>query len=78
MYYRKESDISQSCPTLCNPKDMAPPSMEFFQARVLDWVAISYPRGSSQPRKQTLVSRVVSSHFTVWATRESQGMYYRK
>ena len=31
-----------------------------FQARVLDWVAISFSRGSSQPRDQTQVSRIVS------------------
>ena len=41
-----------------------------FQARVLEWIAISFSRGSSQPRDQTQVSRIVDRHFTVWATRE--------
>ena len=41
-----------------------------FQARVLDWVAISFSRGSSRPRGQTQVSHVVSRHFTAWATVE--------
>ena len=42
-----------------------------FQARVLEWVAISFSRGSSQPRDQTQVSHIVGRHFTVWATREA-------
>ena len=41
-----------------------------FQARVLEWVAISFSRGSSQPRDWTWVSCIVDRHFTVWATRE--------
>ena len=36
-----------------------------FQARVLEWVAISFSRGSSQPRDQTRVSRIAGSHFTI-------------
>ena len=41
-----------------------------FQARVLEWVAISFSRGSSQPRNQIQVSHIVGRHFTIWATRE--------
>ena len=41
-----------------------------FQARVLEWVAISFSRGSSQPRDQTQVSCIAGRHFTIWATRE--------
>ena len=41
-----------------------------FQARVLEWVAISFSRGSSQPRDRTWVSRTAGRRFTVWATRE--------
>ena len=40
------------------------------QARVLEWVAISFSRGSSQPRDRTPVSSIVDRCFTVWATRE--------
>ena len=36
----------------------APPSMEILQARVLEWVAISFSRGSSRPRDRTQVSRI--------------------
>ena len=49
----------QSCPTLCNPMDCNPPGFSVHgisQARILEWVAISYARESSQPRDQTCVS----------------------
>ena len=39
-----------------------------FQARVLEWAAITFSRGSSQPRDRTQVSHTVGRHFTVWAT----------
>ena len=42
----------------------------FFQARVLEWVAISFSRGSSQPRVWSQVFHIVGRCFTVWATRE--------
>ena len=41
-----------------------------FQAVVLEWIAISFSRGSSQPRAWTQVSHSVDRRFTVWATRE--------
>ena len=41
-----------------------------FQARVLEWVAISFSRESSRPRDRTQVSHIVGRRFTVWATRE--------
>ena len=41
-----------------------------FQARVLEWVAIAFSRGSSWPRDRTPVSHIVDRRFTVWATRE--------
>ena len=41
-----------------------------FQARRLEWVAISFSRRSSQPRNWTQVSHIVGRRFTVWATRE--------
>ena len=65
---RKESEVAQSCLTLCDPMDGSVPESSvhgIFQARVLDWVAISFSRGSSQPRDQTRVSRIVGRCFTV-------------
>ena len=43
-----------------------------LQARILQWVAIPFSRGSSQPRDQTQVSHIVGGFFTSWATREDQ------
>ena len=45
--------VAQLSPTLCDPMDCNPPAssvQEIFQARILEWVAISFSRGSSQPR----------------------------
>ena len=67
------SEVTQLCPTLCNPMDFSLPGSSVygvFQARVLEWVAISFSRGPSRPRDQTWVSRIVGIRFTVWATRE--------
>ena len=47
------SSVTQSLPTLCNPLDCSPPgssALGVFQARTLEWVAISFSRRSSQPR----------------------------
>ena len=41
-----------------------------LQARMLEWVAIPFCRGSSPPRDRTLDSRTAGRLFTVWATRE--------
>ena len=59
--------VAQSCLTLCDPMDCSLPGSSFhgiLQARVLEWVAISFSRGSSQPRDGTQVSRIPGRHFT--------------
>ena len=67
----------QSCLTLCDPKDCRPPGSSvhgILQARILEWVAISYSRGSSWPRDQTRVSlRLLNCKWIVyhWATRKA-------
>ena len=43
-----------------------------LQARILEWVAFPFPRGSSQPRDQTQVSCIAGGFFTSSATREAQ------
>ena len=43
-----------------------------FQVRILEWAAISFSRGSFQPRDQTRVSSIADRHFPVWATGEAQ------
>ena len=60
-----EVKVSQSCPTLCNPMDHI--VRGFFQARILEWVAFPFSKGSSQPRDRTQVSCITS-----WATRGAQ------
>ena len=67
------SEVAQSCPTLCDPMDCSLPGSihEIFQARILEWVAISFSRRSSRPRDRTWVSRIAGRRFTVWATREA-------
>ena len=42
-----------------------------LQARILEWVAVPFSRGSSQPRDRTQVSRIAGGFFTSWATREA-------
>ena len=49
-----------------------------FQARVLESVASSFSRGSSQPRDQTWLSHIAGRHFTVWATRETLPLQWRQ
>ena len=70
----KWSEVAQSCPTLCNLMDCSPPGSSvhgIFQARILEWGAISFSRGTSRPRDQNRVSRIVGRSFTVWATWEA-------
>ena len=45
---------------------------EILQARILEWVAFLFSRGSSQPRDQTLVSHTAGGFFISWATKEAQ------
>ena len=68
----------QSRPTLCNPMDCSLPGSSIhgiFQARVLEWVAISFSRGSSWPMDRTWVSCIAGRRFTIWATREARFTY---
>ena len=58
------------CPTFCNPMDCSPPGSSvhgIFQARILEWVAISFSRS----RDLTQASHIAGRYFTFWATREA-------
>ena len=49
----REVLVGQSCPTFCDPIDCSPPGSSVHvtsQARILEWVAIPFSRGSSPPR----------------------------
>ena len=66
--------VAQSCPTLCNPVDCSLSASSIrgiFQARILEWVAISFSRGCSRPRDWTQVSHITGRCFTVWASKEA-------
>ena len=62
--------VTQLYPTLCDPMDYTVHGI--LQARILQWVAILFSRGSSQPRNWTQVSCIASGFFTSWVTREAQ------
>ena len=62
-----ESEVTQLCTTLCDLMDCSLPGSSIhgiFQARVLEWVAISFSRGSSRPRDRSRVSLVAGQWFT--------------
>ena len=66
--------VTQLCLTLCDPLNCSLPGSSvhgILQARVLDCIAISFSRGSSQPRDQTQVSHIAGEFFTIWVTRET-------
>ena len=66
--------VTQSCLTLCDPMDCSTPGSSvhvILQARILEWVAILFSRGSSQPRNRTPVSCIAGRFFTIRVTREA-------
>ena len=66
--------VAKSCPTLCDPIDCSMPGSSVHgisQARILEWVAISFSKGSSRPRDWTRVScfgRWILCHWATWET----------
>ena len=75
---------SISCSVLsdsCDPMgySLSGPSVHgILQARILEWVAIPFSRGSSWPRDQTQFSHITGRFFTVWATRQALVISYMK
>ena len=68
--------LLQLCLTLCNSTDYSLPCSSvcgILQARILEWVAIPFSRGSSWPKDQTWVSSIAGCFFTIWTTREAPG-----
>ena len=60
--------VTQLCLTLCNLMDASPLGSSVYgilQARILEWVAISFSRGSSQPMDQTWVSCIAGGFFAI-------------
>ena len=68
--WKGEGEVSQSCLTLCDPMDCSLPGFSIhgiLQARILEWVTISFSRGSSQPRNWTRIYRIGGRCFNLWA-----------
>ena len=66
--------VTQSCPTLCDSMDCSLPGFfdhGILQARILEWVAYPFSRGTSQSRNRTRVSCIAGGFFTSWATKEA-------
>ena len=60
--------VTKPCPTLCDPTDCSLPGSsvhKILQARILEWVAIPFSRGSFQPRDRTQVFLIAGRLFTV-------------
>ena len=69
--------VAQSCLTLWDPVDYSPPGSSIHgdsPSRILDWVAMSSSRESSQPRDWTQVSCIAGGFFTDWTTRKAPCM----
>ena len=67
--FKVKVKVAQLCSTLCDPMDHTVHGI--LKARILEWVAFPFSRGSSQPRDGTQVSCLAAGFFTSWATRES-------
>ena len=66
--------VAQSCPTLCDAMDCSLPGSSIhgiLQERILEWVAISFSRVSSQTWNRSQASHLVGRFFTIWATGEA-------
>ena len=60
--------VAQSCQTLCDPMDCSLPGSSvhgLLQIRILEEVAVTFSRGSSQPRDRTQVSGIAARFFTI-------------
>ena len=78
---KSESEVAQSCPSLCDPMDCSLPGFSIhgiLQARILEWVTISFSRGSSKPRDWTQVSRIGGRRFNLWTTREYNIRHFKR
>ena len=68
---------AHSCPTLYHSMNCNPPGSSVhgvLQARILEWEAVPFSRGSSRPRDWTWVIRIAGRFFTVCATRETKSI----
>ena len=74
MHVKVKVLVPQSCPTLWNPMDHSSPGSSVYgilQARILEWVAISFSRGFFWPSDRTCVCYTAGRFFPIWVTREA-------
>ena len=72
-----KSEVTQSCWMLCDPMDCSLPGSSvhgILQARIFEWVAIAFSRGSSWPRNRAQISCMAGRFFTVWSIKEAEPM----
>ena len=70
--------VTQSCPALCDPMGCSPPGSSVHrisQARILEWVAISYSRASSRPRDRTRIYYIGKRILYYWAIGKPPNVY---
>ena len=68
VYEKVKVKVAQLCLTLCGPMDCSLPGFSvhgILQAILLEWVAVPFPRRSSQPGDQTQVSLIAGGFFTI-------------
>ena len=78
MFAYMHSKSFQSCLIFCDPTDCSPQSFSvsgILQARILEWVAVSFSSRSSWSRDRTCISCVSGGCFAFWATREAAIMF---
>ena len=72
-------EVAQSCPTLYDPVDCSLPGSSvhgILQARILEWVTMSFSRGYFQSRDRIRVFCIGGRRFNLWATREAPWREY--
>jgi len=65
MKVKSESEVAQSCPTLCDPMDCSPPGSSvhgIFQARVLEWVAIAFSKEENNEGQNEGIEGLIQGH----------------
>ena len=77
LFKREKSceSVTQSCLTVYKTMDCSPPGSsvhEILQARILEWIAIPFSRGSSWPRDRTWISHIAGRFFTIWTINSVQ------
>ena len=79
VFAESQLSVAKSCHQIfCDPIDCSPPGSSVHgisQARVLEWVAIPFSRGFSQPRDGTLISCIADRFSIIWATGEAPNFY---